>query len=438
LGNFNQARTYLEKSLALLGIKLPTSKWGIRLAILQALIIQTGHRLYPGRFIRSMDETADPKAEEMFKASLALGWIEGVSDVERLLLLTVSMLNFSESQGFAFGSTHLASTTSIAVDILGWHNQVDRYARLAEEYSRHIVPKRPLFQLEWGRALHHNIHGDFDKSLEHAQRAAEIAESTGDLRSYGSAMDLTSWAHLTHGRLAEALETCQEMIEIAEEGSDLQVICWGFLGLGVTRKRLGQLDQAILDLEHAIEIAQQVPDFHTQVAASGWLGRCLVAKGELAEAITRLEASQGILLNQGIVMEIAILGNGLSEAYLAATERSPGEEKQEWLKKAKRSCRDSLRAAKRYRPPLIDAQMLQGRYEWLRGKTTTAEKWWGRALAESQRMRDRYAEGMVNLEIGRRSGDRKHLQQAVSILEEIGSEFDLAAAREASANLRGN
>jgi class 3 adenylate cyclase len=48
------------------------------------------------------------------------------------------------------------------------------------------------------------------------------------------------------------------------------------------------------------------------------------------------------------------------------------------------------------------------------------------------------AEGMVHLEIGRCSGDRKHLQQAESILEEIGSVFDLAAAREASANLRGN
>ncbi len=48
------------------------------------------------------------------------------------------------------------------------------------------------------------------------------------------------------------------------------------------------------------------------------------------------------------------------------------------------------------------------------------------------------AEGMDHLEIGRCSDDRKHLQQAESILEEIGSVFDLADAREALSNLTGN
>jgi class 3 adenylate cyclase len=48
------------------------------------------------------------------------------------------------------------------------------------------------------------------------------------------------------------------------------------------------------------------------------------------------------------------------------------------------------------------------------------------------------AEGMDHLEIGRCSGDRKHLQQAESILEEIGSVFDLADSRKALSNLTGN
>ena len=37
-------------------------------------------------------------------------------------------------------------------------------------------------------------------------------------------------------------------------------------------------------------------------------------------------------------------------------------------------------------------------------------------------------------EIGRRLGDRDHLLRAESILEEIGAEFDLRAARDALAN----
>ena len=134
-------------------------------------------------------------------------------------------------------------------------------------------------------------------------------------------------------------------------------------------------------------------------------------------------------------MEIAILGNGLSETYLVKAELSSGKDRQAWLQKAKRSCRDSLKAARRYRPPLLDAQLLRGRYEWLIGNPSAAEKWWEKALQESKYTRDPFAEGMVHLEIGSRFGDRSHLKQAEAILEEIGAAFDLAKAREALANL---
>jgi hypothetical protein len=56
----------------------------------------------------------------------------------------------------------------------------------------------------------------------------------------------------------------------------------------------------------------------------------------------------------------------------------------------------------------------------------------------SRRLKDPYMEGMVHLEIGRRTGDREHLQQAESILEEVGAEFDLAKAKEALADLVDN
>jgi hypothetical protein len=86
------------------------------------------------------------------------------------------------------------------------------------------------------------------------------------------------------------------------------------------------------------------------------------------------------------------------------------------------------------RLPLADALMFRGRYEWLRKKPSAAQKWWQRALAEARSIGDRYLEGTVHLEAGRRLGDRQHLLQAETILKEIGAEFDLAAAREAMFN----
>jgi hypothetical protein len=67
----------------------------------------------------------------------------------------------------------------------------------------------------------------------------------------------------------------------------------------------------------------------------------------------------------------------------------------------------------------------------MRGKPAAARKWWQKALEEAKRSGERYLEGMAYLEAGRRLGEGEHLRQAEAILEEIGAEFDLAAAREA-------
>ncbi len=430
LGDFGRARTSLERALSLLGEGLPISRWGVRIAIARALLTQAVHRIFPSWFVKPMSDAPNPVAEELFNAANALGWIEGVADVERFFLISIRMLNASEKRGYAYGSTYLASSMSIAVELVGWTSLVDKYANLAFEYARHVDPHRPIYQLDWVLAFHHNINADWEKSLQFAQRATEIAKSSGDLRSWGSGMDMAAWAYHAQGKLAEAGNFSQEMIKIAEEASDLQVRCWGLLGLGVTKKRQGSIDGAINDLKKAIEVSVEIPDYHTHAAASGWLGRCYVAKGEIEQALLVLETGQKVLQAHGVIIEKAILGNGFSETYLAAADRATDKDRQEWIKRAKRSCRYTLQAAKRYRPPLMDAQFFQGRYEWLRGNSSAAQKWWSKALEEARRKGDRYEEGIVHLEIGSRLDDLSHLQQAEAILEEIGAEFDLAQTRE--------
>lgn len=72
--------------------------------------------------------------------------------------------------------------------------------------------------------------------------------------------------------------------------------------------------------------------------------------------------------------------------------------------------------------------LLQGRYEWLRGKPESARRWWNKCLAEAERMGMRYDEGMTHLEIGQRLGECEHLDKAEAIFAEIGAELDLMKA----------
>jgi tetratricopeptide (TPR) repeat protein len=157
-----------------------------------------------------------------------------------------------------------------------------------------------------------------------------------------------------------------------------------------------------------------------------------VALGEVDRAIETVESTERIVIEHiGRLIGYAYLGNGFAEAYLAKAEQSTGEERLTWLKKTRPILRRTLMEAGHVRMVLPDAQMFQGRYEWLSGRRNKALEWWKRALAQAESTGLRFNQGVIHLEIGRHLGDQEHLQQAVMILDEIGAKHDLAQAREA-------
>jgi hypothetical protein len=152
----------------------------------------------------------------------------------------------------------------------------------------------------------------------------------------------------------------------------------------------------------------------------------------MEQALSTLQATQKVYLEHGSLWTLTIdLRSGLAEAYLLATEQSNRADRADWLEKAKHACRIALKQGKVYRGGLPDAMRLRGRYEWLRGKPAAARRWWQRSLALAEELGQRYDLGLTHLEMGRRMGERTHLERAKAILSELGAEWDLAQAREA-------
>ena len=180
-----------------------------------------------------------------------------------------------------------------------------------------------------------------------------------------------------------------------------------------------------------------LPDYTVIAGAAGWMGRSYLAQGEVQPALEVMEAAQVVFSAAGSDLGYGYLGMGLAEAYLEKAEAAQGEDRQLWLKKAGIESRKTLKVIKRTSyGTLPDVLLVQGRYQWLRGKQAEAQNVWQRALAKAGEFGDPYQQGMLHLEIGRRLGERDHLLRAESILEEIGAEFDLAVARETMKNLQ--
>jgi tetratricopeptide (TPR) repeat protein len=270
-----------------------------------------------------------------------------------------------------------------------------------------------------------------EAALGFAQQATEAFWATGDLHRWGFAAYQMALALSYQGGLLQALAHCQRLVRLGQEGAYHRVQCWGLLGQGFVLQRFGQLDEALAVLKEGLQLAEAIPDQAFCISASADLGRCYLRRGDLEQALAALDTSLAFYAPYLGGDSYASLRNGLAEAYLFAAEQRGQTEEADWLKKAKHACKDARKQGKAFRPGLPEAMRLQGTYEWLRGKPSAAQRWWQRSLALAEEMGQRYDKGMTYLEVGRRLGERAHLERAKAILADIGAMGDPASVREA-------
>jgi tetratricopeptide (TPR) repeat protein len=339
LGQHRQARLYLERSLALLGEDLPSSRWGTRLAVASALLTQAAHRLLPRLFVRPMRGSLDPVAEEIYLASESLAGAEVSADSTRFLLLMLRALNTSERRGYAYGSATMTANMGLGAVMAGRFGLAESYYRHSAEYAGHIVPPRPNPYLELTLSAHYNVLTDLDQMREHSLRAMEIARETGHLRVWGMASANFVWSLWGRGEYDNAAEACEELLRTAEDSSDRQLVVWALLPYGCIQRRRGQVHEAIATHLRAVEIAEDLPDYLTLAGLGGWMGRSHLALGEVEQAIELMQDSERTLARQkGNLPGYVYLGNGLAEAYLTRAEDNDGKARRAWLEKANAAC----------------------------------------------------------------------------------------------------
>jgi tetratricopeptide (TPR) repeat protein len=405
------------------------------LAILREIVQQIGHRLLPGLLLKQTRGPVDPAMKEECRTYEPIAWMAMFSDPERVLLATLRLLNVSERSGFPYGGAIGCASTGAILDFIGFSLLAEGYHHRAVASAEYAQDPRAGAVARMGLGFHKRCLGELQTAIEYFQQGAKISQETGDLHSWGNTYRLLAVCLIEQGNLTQGLLYSRNVVRLGQEGADPQVECWGLSAQGAGLRLLGRLEEAITVLRETVELAETIPDRATLLQAGGSLGRCYLCQGELERALSALKASQQIYVEQRRVAGLSTpLYNGLAEAYLMAVEQSDALEQSEsagWRKKAGRACQDALKRGKTNRPGLPEAMRLQGTYEWLRDKPAAAQRWWQRSLALAEKQGQPYELGTTHLEIGRRLGERAHLEQAEAILAEIGAEWDLARAREA-------
>jgi tetratricopeptide (TPR) repeat protein/predicted Ser/Thr protein kinase len=434
-GENQQALEHFRGALTYLGRPLPATRWGARLTIAAELCKQIGHRLTPGRLARPGEKPVSPEVQAEIRLYLALGYVEFLTSPEGLLLDTLKTLNLSETRGSREGlSTGGAAFASI-MDFIGFFGLAEGYLQRAVAVAEKSQDLRSLGDVYLCLAAHQSCLGKLDLAYQSTVKAANAYQQAHDRHQQCFMEHIQADYQYYQGKFTQSLETSKNVIQQGYDSGDLQIQCWGQTAHGGALRRLSNFEQGIQALEEAVALADTIPDYGDRIEAGGELGRCYIGQGSLDKALTMLKETKRIYDAHGTAWgnDIAVFF-GLAEASLLLAESHSPIEKGH-LNEARHACRQAIKHAKTFRPGLPEALRLRGTCEWLKGSPAAAQKCWQDSLALAVEMGTRHDQGMTLYEMGRRLGDREHLERAIAIFAEIGAEFDLARSQEALGKL---
>ena len=430
-GDHQQALEYLNRALGYLGVTYPTSRGGVRLAVLQQALLQFGHRLTPWLLLRGRSAQRDPAAEERLRVYKAMAWMDYFGDQERLVYDCLAMLNSSEQARFDVGVALGSSSVGLVLDLIPLFGLARRYHDRAVALTNGIEDAVTIGQAHHLLGYHNLFVGEWDDALLSLGRAGEIYRQAGALREWGALEALIGWGlYVCRGQFDAALEEARKLTKLGEDSGDSQMFVWGLNIQATVERCLGRLDSAESDNRIALDLARGIPDHGAVAIAGGNVGICHLRRGDPTAAIAVLEETNRLIDERGFRgYEIALARNAMAEAYLVEAERTSGHARSRALAKAKRACRAALKQGNCFRGGLPHAMRSQGTWAWLKGKHDVAQRWWERSLSVSKELDARYEMALTWFEVGRRLGERTQVERAAESFAEVGAALDLAAAQ---------
>jgi tetratricopeptide (TPR) repeat protein len=435
LGDHAQAMEHAQRGLEILGgWFIPGSAWGIRLGILSQTLLQIGHRLLPGLFLGKGADSDRAAAEEEMRLYEPIFWIEQPKASMLLVLMVLRALNHSERHNLTYGCIGGYATVGFVLDYLNLFSLANKYYRRAAALAEDFGHPGALARVQHALAGHYLQMGKPEEEIDYLQRSSRLYIEIGDLHNLGWVLDALAMVLCYQGKLSEALDYVHEMAPIGEEGNIRLVQCLSGASMGNTLMRMGRYEGVELYLKESLRLAEIIPSPANLIFSGGLLGRCYLYQGKFTSALETLHATQKTYqeFNARRRWRFPFV-NSLAETYLFAAENpeiAPERDRSEWLKLARDACRDAMKVGRGCRMGLPEAMRLQGTCEWLRGHRRVAKRWWRQGLSFAVQNGIGYDEAMIHLEIGRRLGERAHLEWAEALFAEMGSEWNLERTRE--------
>jgi class 3 adenylate cyclase/tetratricopeptide (TPR) repeat protein len=419
LGQTSEGREHLEHALDLLHAGAPDTRVRLAQSMMRQVSTQVAHRLAPRRFVGLGRER-----ETLLEASRAYIRLTEVywfaNDTPSLAHAGLRALNLAENAGSSPELARALAIMCISAGSIPSHKLARAYGRRAVQTAKDVGESWPLAYALFITSVYAIGTGAWDEIQTALQEAGDSFERLGDRRLLGDNRTVQAMSCLYRGDFSAA-RTFDEVQAEGMANHNVQHQVWGLIGKAECSLRKGRPAEAEELLGSALTLLTDYPDRAEQLRARGLLAVAHLRRGD-RDAARRGADQTAELIRQFFAPTAHYLLEGYAgpaEVMLSLSET--GDASRGTIRAARRACRSLRKFARVFPIGEPRARLLQGRYEWLSGRTGKARRSWEKSLLASTRLGMVFEEALAHREIGRHAppGDTdgaRHLDIAALIL----------------------
>lgn len=434
LGQLSQSQSCLEGGLALLGEMPPKSPIVFVMSLIGQILHQAWHRLKFDVFGRPMNSASHNRGlATAVRTCERLGQLAYIhNDLFALVYYIFRETNLAEQIGSTAQADLLRSYASMAGTVDAVNH---RFARMYYQRSQALMQDNDDKEAEsWANlvlGLYASLRADWEDVQHCFQRCIQLAEQTGNRRRWGEGTCILGFTYcLSHWDIDTIVRL--DYPSLSTRQGDLQVRAMLLDIPGEAALRLGRFDEALDLLQQSAILYEQIEDRALSIRVYGLLTQLHLRLGNYDEARQCADQAATLIAASVPVAFYALEGYaGSTEFALSLWETQPSAEHRTRARAALKFLRQFAFLADIVKPR---AATLQGWYHWLDGKPAKARKAGLKGIAEAQRLKMPYDEGIAHYHLGRflpkEDPQRaEHLKQAVTIFERLGAAWDLEQAK---------
>ncbi|MCP4136651.1 MAG: protein kinase [bacterium] len=433
-GELTNCEEYAARGLALLGKKLPRTKFRVITSLGKELVRHIFHQVFSGIIIRPKEK---PRAEEY---RLLITFYESL--MRMYSLYDFSKLAHSILQGLNYFESRFGISEELAVGYIAYASMcmsVPLFNRARKFHEKGLVLNRTLNSRPGiAKSCHylgffHEWTGDFALGAEYLNKSLDLHSKLGDIKEVTMTLNGLVDCHYYRGSYSEALSLNKRNSEMACRARDDYAIATADSGFAKIYRESGDLEKANMHAGNANRLSLEKEIWFCFCQSLIESGCNALEQGCPEKAVMYLEEAKELneknsFLKQYTVAVYFNLARAYIEEYLLKEQELPGKKRALYIKKIKEASFLALKKTKKWAAHLGGALRVMGSYYALIGSNDRAKKFFQLSIdhclktgREFERARSLYQYGLFLTQVGERELSKKKFETAYQVFCEIAA-----------------